>query len=111
MMLRFLTAESPMDRAYWDHRGCRRFILVEDDINRSCPQTAGYGRGGRMQIEQDRVRLCQGFAGETLHSHRPRSGQPGLANWQEIMSAAVPASPESAAVTRPRQGMPTFPAC
>ncbi len=110
MMLRFLTAgESHGQSLLGIIEGMPAGLsLSEDDINRDLARRQqGYGRGGRMQIEQDRVRIVSGVRwGKTL-------GTPiGLEvanrdwqNWQEIMSAAVPASPaESAAVTRPRPG-------
>jgi chorismate synthase len=69
----------------------------------------GYGRGRRMQIEQDEVELLAGVrAGETLGSPiamliRNRD----WANWREIMDPAARPGEEGArprAVTRPRPG-------
>lgn len=69
----------------------------------------GYGRGRRMQIEQDAVELLSGVrAGETLGSPlamliRNRDWK----NWQEIMDPAPregDPAPRRRAVTRPRPG-------
>lgn len=71
----------------------------------------GYGRGRRMQIEQDRIELLSGVrAGETIGSPiamliRNRDWK----NWGEIMNPALnPDEPAGAArrraVTRPRPG-------
>ncbi|NLY51713.1 MAG: chorismate synthase [Firmicutes bacterium] len=82
--------------------------LSEEDINRDLARRQqGYGRGGRMRIEKDTVRIVSGVRwGKTL-------GSPiGLEvanrdwhNWQEVMSVSNPASPpKSGEVTRPRPG-------
>lgn len=69
----------------------------------------GYGRGRRMQIEQDAVELISGVrAGETIGSPiamliRNRDWK----NWQEIMDPAPredDPAPRKRAVTRPRPG-------
>ena len=69
----------------------------------------GYGRGRRMQIEQDAVELTSGVrAGETIGSPiamliRNRDWK----NWQEIMDPAPredDPAPRKRAVTRPRPG-------
>lgn len=68
----------------------------------------GYGRGGRMQIERDRVEILSGLRlGKTLGS--PLSlmiKNRDWEKWREIMSAEAPpegsSTPES--VTRPRPG-------
>jgi len=69
----------------------------------------GYGRGRRMQIEQDTVELLSGVrAGETIGSPiamliRNRDWK----NWQEIMDPAPRAddpAPRKRVVTRPRPG-------
>ena len=84
--------------------------LRAEEIDRELARRQqGYGRGRRMQIEQDRVELLGGVrAGETLGSPiamlvRNRDWQ----NWQEIMDPA-PREGESGlrrrAVTRPRPG-------
>jgi len=82
--------------------------LTEDDINRDLARRQrGYGRGGRMKIERDRVHIASGVRwGLTLGS--PISLTiPNLdwENWKATMSVAPP-DPGTAAkqVTRPRPG-------
>jgi chorismate synthase len=84
--------------------------LVADDVNAQLARRQqGYGRGRRMQIEQDTVELLSGVrAGETIGSPiamliRNRDWQ----NWAEIMDPAPHADdpePRKRAVTRPRPG-------
>jgi chorismate synthase len=66
----------------------------------------GYGRGGRMAIEKDEVRVLSGVRwGETLGS--PISLQienRDWRNWQKRMSPRPEDRDEAAAVTRPRPG-------
>jgi chorismate synthase len=67
----------------------------------------GYGRGGRMQIETDKVRVLSGVRfGQTLGS--PIGLQivnRDFENWQSSMAISAPASNGvEAAVTRPRPG-------
>ena len=67
----------------------------------------GYGRGGRMRIEQDRIEIISGVRhGRTLGS--PISfliANRDWVNWQTAMSAeAVPDAAEIRALTRPRPG-------
>jgi chorismate synthase len=69
---------------------------------------AGFGRGGRMKIETDRVRILSGVRhGRTLGSPIAMTIENrDWKNWQDIMSVE-PVSPEVAAkrrVTRPRPG-------
>ncbi len=81
--------------------------LVVDDMNRDLARRQiGYGRGGRMRIEQDRAEIVSGVRfGRTL-------GSPiGLlirnkdwVNWQERMAVAPPRPEGVKAVTRPRPG-------
>jgi chorismate synthase len=82
--------------------------LTEADINEDLARRQrGYGRGGRMKIERDRVRILSGVRwGLTLGS--PITLQiPNLdwENWKATMSVAPP-EPGAAAkqVTRPRPG-------
>lgn len=67
----------------------------------------GYGRGGRMRIEQDRIAIISGIRhGRTLGS--PISfliENRDWENWQTVMSPeAVPDTAETRSVTRPRPG-------
>src|SRR5688572_13651414 len=84
--------------------------LSTDDIDEDLARRQqGYGRGRRMQIEQDRVELLAGVrAGETIGSPiamlvRNRD----WANWEAIMDPAPRADdpePRARAVTRVRPG-------
>src|ERR1700678_180731 len=80
-------------------------LLAEDvDIDLARRQR-GYGRGGRMKIETDRVEFTAGVrGGETLGSPIAMSiANRDYANWTDRMSPApMPATPE--ALTRPRPG-------
>ena len=80
-------------------------LLAEDvDVDLARRQR-GYGRGGRMKIETDRVEFVSGVrGGETLGSPIAMSiANRDYANWVERMSPApLPAPPE--ALTRPRPG-------
>ncbi len=82
--------------------------LTEDDINRDLARRQrGYGRGGRMKIERDRVHLTSGVRwGLTLGSPLTLT-IPNLdwENWKATMSVGAP-EPGTAAkqVTRPRPG-------
>ncbi|MGH7262361.1 MAG: chorismate synthase [Candidatus Rokuibacteriota bacterium] len=82
--------------------------LAEDDINRDLARRQrGYGRGGRMKIERDRVHIISGVRwGATLGSPLTLT-IPNLdwENWKATMSVAPP-EPGTAAkqVTRPRPG-------
>ncbi len=82
--------------------------LVEDDINADLARRQrGYGRGGRMKIERDRVHITAGVRwGLTLGSPITLTiPNRDWENWKETMS---PAAPEPGAarkqVTRPRPG-------
>ncbi|MGH7413297.1 MAG: chorismate synthase, partial [Candidatus Rokuibacteriota bacterium] len=82
--------------------------LTESDVNADLARRQrGYGRGGRMKIEQDQVHISAGVRwGLTLGSPltltiRNRDWE----NWQQTMSVGAP-PPGAAAktVTRPRPG-------
>ena len=84
--------------------------LLAADVDRELHRRQqGYGRGRRMQIEQDAIEFLSGVrAGETLGSPvamlvRNRDWK----NWQEIMDPAPrdgDPAPRRRAVTRPRPG-------
>jgi len=81
--------------------------LHVEDMNRDLARRqVGYGRGGRMQIEKDRVEIHAGVRhGETL-------GSPialfiknlDWVNWEQIMSEDPEIRDEGRSVTRPRPG-------
>jgi chorismate synthase len=84
--------------------------LRAEDVNRELARRQqGYGRGRRMQIEQDEIEFLSGVrAGETLGSPiamlvRNRDWK----NWQDVMDPAPRGEDEGLrrrAVTRPRPG-------
>lgn len=81
--------------------------LCEEDINRDLARRQqGYGRGGRMLIEKDKVQFLSGVRwGKTLGSPitlsiRNRDWE----NWQEKMSPAADDFVEGIAITHPRPG-------
>src|SRR5215471_1058066 len=80
-------------------------LLAEDIDADLARRQRGYGRGGRMKIETDRVEIVSGVrGGETLGSPVALSiTNRDYANWVERMSPApLPAPPEP--LTRPRPG-------
>jgi chorismate synthase len=80
-------------------------LLAEDVDGDLARRQRGYGRGGRMKIETDRVEFVAGVrGGETLGSPIAMSiGNRDHANWLDRMSPApMPAEPEK--LTRPRPG-------
>jgi chorismate synthase len=77
--------------------------MIDHDLAR---RQKGYGRGGRMRVEQDRVEFACGVRkGKTI-------GNPlGLLisnkdweNWKEVMAAEPGPTPQEKVVTRPRPG-------
>jgi chorismate synthase len=80
-------------------------LLAEDVDADLARRQRGYGRGGRMKLETDRVELVGGVrGGETLGSPISMSIQnKDHANWLDRMSAApMAAAPDP--LTRPRPG-------
>ena len=85
--------------------------LTEDDINRHLVRRQrGYGRGGRMLIEQDRVHIVSGVRhGTTLGSPIGMTIEnKDWVNWQEKMSVS-PIESEVDRVTRLRPGHADLP--
>ncbi len=81
--------------------------LVGGDINRELVRRQrGYGRGGRMKIEQDRVEILSGVRhGKTLGSPVTlRIENRDWKNWEKIMSAVEVEGEIPRIVTRPRPG-------
>src|SRR5580692_6455466 len=80
-------------------------LLAEDVDGDLARRQRGYGRGGRMKIETDRVEFTAGVrGGETLGSPIAMSiANRDYANWTDRMSPApLPATPDP--LTRPRPG-------
>lgn len=92
-----LPAGLPVEAAYIDAQLARR--------------QGGYGRGGRMEIEHDRVRILGGIrAGKTLGS--PVSLQienRDWENWADTMAPGPEARTNDRLVTRPRPGHADLP--
>ncbi|SNB46187.1 chorismate synthase [Geobacter sp. DSM 9736] len=81
---------------------------IDADLAR---RQGGYGRGGRMQIEKDRVQILSGVRwGKTLGSPVTLAvTNRDWANWQEKMSVDPSCRDESIRVTRPRPGHADLP--
>ena len=81
--------------------------VLATDINRDLARRQmGYGRGGRMKIEKDKVEICSGIRfGKSLGSPITMViKNRDFANWEDVMSP-TPGSVDSARnVTRPRPG-------
>jgi chorismate synthase len=79
--------------------------FIDSELKR---RQGGYGRGGRMKIEKDRVRILSGVRhGKTLGSPVAMMIENrDWPNWEEIMSVREIASdaPTKRTVTRPRPG-------
>jgi len=81
--------------------------LAADYVNEQLKRRqGGYGRGGRMAIESDRVRFLAGVrGGVTLGSPVAiMIENKDWANWQEVMAPDAGADPRKKTVTRPRPG-------
>ncbi|MBM7854057.1 chorismate synthase [Desulfohalotomaculum tongense] len=81
--------------------------LTEEYVNQHLARRqGGYGRGGRMKIEKDRVRFLSGVRGGlTLGSPVTMLIEnKDYANWSDIMSPAPGADVSKRVVTRPRPG-------
>ncbi|HEY6406225.1 MAG TPA: chorismate synthase, partial [Ktedonobacteraceae bacterium] len=80
--------------------------LIDADLRR---RQGGYGRGGRMKIEKDRIRFLSGVRhGKTLGSPiTMQIDNLDWVNWEERMSA-TPVALETEAVTRIRPGHADF---
>ena len=81
--------------------------ITEDEVNGDLARRQkGYGRGGRMRIEQDRVEFVSGVRkGVTLGSPIGLQIQnKDWKNWKEIMASEPGETSEKRVVTRPRPG-------
>jgi chorismate synthase len=85
--------------------------VTEEAVNRDLARRqGGYGRGGRMKIEQDRVEFVSG-----IRKGLSMGSPVGLVvrnkdweNWKDIMSAAPGEPSTERVVTRPRPGHADF---
>ncbi|OAT79874.1 chorismate synthase [Desulfotomaculum copahuensis] len=113
-MLRFLTAgesHGPALTAIVEGLPAGLPVAVDYVNQQLARRQGGYGRGGRMQIERDRVRFLAGVRGG-LTMGSPVALQienRDWANWQEIMSAGEDARLDQRLVTRPRPGHADLP--
>jgi len=86
-------------------------ISVEE-VNRQLKRRqGGYGRGGRMKIEQDQADILAGVrAGRTTGSPIAFSiANRDWENWQEVMAVENESASNERAVTRPRPGHADLP--
>ncbi|MEW6423419.1 MAG: chorismate synthase [Bacillota bacterium] len=81
--------------------------LTADYVNEQLlRRQGGYGRGGRMKIETDRVRFLSGVRGgfTTGGPVALQIENKDWANWEEVMDPGAGARREEKVVTRPRPG-------
>lgn len=82
-------------------------MVIENDINRELiRRQKGFGRGSRMEIEEDRVEILSGVRwGKTLGSPIAIMIQNrDWSNWNKTMSVSTDHSGSSSPITRPRPG-------
>jgi chorismate synthase len=108
-MIRFTTAGESHGRA---------IVAIVEGVPAGLPLSApdvdadlarrmqGYGRGARMRIEADRVRILAGVrGGETLGSPIALLVENrDFANWQDVMAVEPSTEPARRRLTRPRPG-------
>jgi len=109
MKLRYLTAgesHGPALTAVVEGLPANLEIAAEDIDRHLARRQQGHGRGGRMLIEQDRVRFLSGVRwGKTLGSPVTLAIENrDWANWEKKMSSAAADRIEGMAVTHPRPG-------
>jgi chorismate synthase len=109
MKLRYLTAgesHGPALTALVEGMPANLEVSSEDVDRHLARRQQGYGRGGRMKIEQDRVRILSGVRwGKTLGSPITLSIENrDWANWEKKMSPLADDRMEDIAVTQPRPG-------
>lgn len=109
MRLRYLTAgesHGPALTAIVDGIPSNLEISAEDIDHHLARRQQGYGRGGRMKIERDRVRFLSGVRwGKTLGSPVTLLIENSdWVNWEKKMSASVDDRMPDIAVTHPRPG-------
>ncbi|ADY73944.1 chorismate synthase [Desulfurobacterium thermolithotrophum DSM 11699] len=108
-MLRFFTAGESHGKGIFAYlEGIpANFEIDFDFVNRELSRRQkGYGRGGRMKIEKDRVEFLSGVRlGKTLGSPILMAiWNKDYKNWEEIMKPDPGDLPEDKKVTRPRPG-------
>lgn len=82
-------------------------MVIENDINRELiRRQKGFGRGSRMEIEEDKVEILSGVRwGKTLGSPIAILIQnKDWLNWEKTMSVSTDHSGSSSPITRPRPG-------
>jgi chorismate synthase len=109
MKLRYLTAgesHGPALTALVEGMPANLEISSEDIDRHLARRQQGYGRGGRMKIEQDRVRILSGVRwGKTLGSPITLSIEnQDWTNWEKKMSPRAEDRMDDIAVTHPRPG-------
>jgi chorismate synthase len=113
-MLRYLTAgesHGPQLTALVEGLPSGLRIDIDSINNDLARRQGGYGRGGRMQIEKDKVEILSGVRwGETLGSPITLSiKNRDWPNWQEKMSPFEEYRDDSIKVTHPRPGHADLP--
>lgn len=108
-MLRYLTAgesHGPSLTAIVEGLPAGLSLSAEYIDRQLVRRQGGYGRGGRMKIESDRVRFLAGVRGGlTLGSPVAMSIEnKDWANWSGVMAAGADARLDERVVTRPRPG-------
>jgi chorismate synthase len=109
MKLRYLTAgesHGPALTALVEGMPANLEVSSEDVDRHLARRQHGYGRGGRMKIEQDRVRILSGVRwGKTLGSPITLSIENrDWVNWEKKMSPRAEDRLADIAVTQPRPG-------
>lgn len=82
-------------------------MVIENDINKELiSRQKGFGRGSRMEIEEDKVEILSGVRwGKTLGSPIAIMIQnKDWLNWEKTMSVSTDHSGSSSPITRPRPG-------
>lgn len=82
-------------------------MVIENDINKELiRRQKGFGRGSRMEIEEDKVEILSGVRwGKTLGSPIAIMIQnKDWLNWEKTMSVSTDHSGSSSPITRPRPG-------
>jgi len=88
--------------------------ILAEDINRDLARRqVGYGRGGRMKIESDRVEILSGvrFGNSTGSPITLVIRNRDFENWRTVMNPAPEGRDESRNVTRPRPGHADLAGC